>query len=573
KTRVMDAEKHLKEQEQLYLQTVESLALAVDAKDQTTYGHIRRVRVYAMELAKLCGIRNKNEVNAIQTGSLLHDIGKIAIDDYILNKPGRLSKKEYEKMKQHAAAGDEILQQVNFPYPVAKYVRYHHERWDGTGYPDGLKGEEIPLGARILSIADAFDAIRFSRPYKASIETAEAKEILRKQAGTAYDPKLVHLFIDHIDELEQRAIKESENATQLSFRKYAEAVDEDAHSVASSTAAMIRDIPAELVQLAELFNSVSGYLRLEDILAVLAQRLPAIVSFTTFAFYRKDGDDRMLAMYVSGKHSELLKGHAIELGKGISGWAAAYRRPMINASPALDFQGISGDFSLFSDALVVPIVDGDEAMGTISLYAEGPIVYGQSHLNAVQTLAGLLAPLIADARKDRTPDSQNIVDAVTGINRLSFLTAIGPQLISMAAESRTPISLIYLEIRNLPQIIRVLGSSMGDSILKRVADCIKPELRETDILVRYGQQGFTALLPGVRDDQALRCVQRLKQQIRNESVTPGQGFTIDCRAGVAFCPKDGITVLSLLQSAHENLRSASEEKSAPESKVVDFHRA
>ena len=144
----------MKEQEQLYLRTVESLALAVDAKDQTTYGHIRRVKVYAMGLAKLCGIKDQDELNAIETGSLLHDIGKLAIDDYILNKPGRLSKKEFEKIKVHATAGDEILQQVRFPYPVAKYVRYHHERWDGLGYPDGLKGEDIPLGARILAISD-----------------------------------------------------------------------------------------------------------------------------------------------------------------------------------------------------------------------------------------------------------------------------------------------------------------------------------------------------------------------------------------------------------------------------------
>jgi putative nucleotidyltransferase with HDIG domain len=246
KAKAMEAERHLKEQEELYMRTVESLALAVDAKDQTTYGHIRRVKVYATGLAKLIGIKNLDELKAIETGALLHDIGKLAIDDYILNKPGRLSKQEFEKIKMHATAGDEILQQIRFPFPVAKYVRYHHERWDGQGYPDGLKGEEIPLGARILSVADAFDAIRFSRPYKLSIVQDEAVEILRSQSGTVYDPKLVKLFIEHIAALEEAAAKESQSVPELSFRKYFEKVDQaiSAADVSVSGLSVPQDIPA-----------------------------------------------------------------------------------------------------------------------------------------------------------------------------------------------------------------------------------------------------------------------------------------------------------------------------------------
>ncbi len=115
------------------------------------------------------GIKNASELRAIETGALLHDIGKLAIDDYILNRPGRLNSYEFETMKSHAIAGEEILKQVQFPFPVAEIVRAHHERWGGTGYPDGLKGDAIPLGARILTIADTFDALRSSRPYKLSM--------------------------------------------------------------------------------------------------------------------------------------------------------------------------------------------------------------------------------------------------------------------------------------------------------------------------------------------------------------------------------------------------------------------
>jgi len=573
KTRVMEAEKHLKEQEALDLRTVESLSLAVDAKDQTTYGHIRRVRVYATGLAKLMGIKDPNELMAIETGALLHDIGKLAIDDYILNKPGRLSKQEFEKIKMHAAAGDEILQQIRFPFPVAKYVRCHHERWDGQGYPDGLKGEEIPLGARILAIADAFDAIRFSRPYKLSIVLDEALDILRSQSGTVYDPKLVRLFIDNIEELDEAAARESENAPELSFRKYFEKVDQalSAADISVSNASSAQDIPAELVQLAEFCSTMTGHLDLGDVLPIVARRMERLIPFTTCAFYLDDSEDHVQAVYVCGKFSELIQGHKISLGKGISGWVAAHRRAMLNTGPALDFQGITGDFTSFSDVLVVPIICEDESLGTISLYAQESISYGQYELNVLQMLSSFLAPLIADAIKHGTSATEQFIDPTTQIHRVSYLTAIGPQLISYAGKNRTPLSLIYIGIRNLYQIMRIYGEPVGHSTVKRIAECIKSEIRETDILVRYGHQGFVAFLPGVRADQAQYAVKRLKQQIKNHGLTvSGQGISIDCRAGVSSYPKDGTTIFALIQSAQESMGDSGSDATTADNNVVDF---
>ena len=567
----LQTKRHLEQQEQLYLRTVESLALAVDAKDQTTYGHIRRVKTYAMGLADLCGIRDQSELKAIETGSLLHDIGKIAVEDYILNKPGRLSKNEYEKVKMHAAAGDEILQQVCFPFPVAKYVRYHHERWDGLGYPDGLKGEEIPLGARILAIADAFDAIRFSRPYKLSVPTDEAIEILRAEAGIVYDPALVQVFTGHIVELERAALKESENAPKLSFRRHTEKTDE-AFSSEPSDSATPSNISAELVQLAELCSTVSGCLRLTDIFPIVARRLQPLVPFSTCIFYIKNNDDLVEASYVGGSFSKLLQDHVIEIGKCISGWVAAYQKPMINANPSLDFQGIGGDLTSLTAAVVVPIVQEGESLGTISLYAQEPISYGPDDVSNLHALAGLVAPLISEEVRNGSSGSQDVIDPITGIHRISYLTAFGPQLISSAGNSRAPISLICIDVRNLAQIVRVFGLNLGNLILKSVADCIKPELRETDILVRYGQSGFVAFLPGVRSDQAIRCTERLRGQIRNQALTPGQGFTIDCQIGISYFPKDGSTIFALLQSAQESMRAEYAKKPASGSNVIDFRR-
>jgi diguanylate cyclase (GGDEF)-like protein len=243
---------------------------------------------------------------------------------------------------------------------------------------------------------------------------------------------------------------------------------------------------------------------------------------------------------------------------------------MMNTGPALDFQGIAGDFTSFADALVVPIIYEDEALGTISLYAQEANSYTQHELGVAQTLAGFLSPLIADVKRHGATGSEDFVDPTTQIHRISYLTAIGPQLIAHAGKSRTPVSLIYIGIRNLLQIMRIYGEPMGNSIVKRIADSIKPELRETDILVRYGQQGFVAFLPGVRADQAKHAVKRLRQQIKTQALTlSSQNVPIDCRFGVSSYPVDGTTIFALLQSAQEDKGDADPEIPF-DSNVVDF---
>jgi len=193
--RVADANHHIGELNQLYLATVQTLAAAIDAKDQVTHGHIKRVQNYARELAIAIGIKSEIQLKAIQAAAVLHDTGKIAIPEAILNKPGPLTTDEFEVMKQHAAMGADIISSVNFPYPVEPIVRYHHENWDGTGYPEGLMGTDIPIGARILSVVDCFDALTSDRPYRGRLSDSEAVEILLKRRGNMYDPLVVDTFL------------------------------------------------------------------------------------------------------------------------------------------------------------------------------------------------------------------------------------------------------------------------------------------------------------------------------------------------------------------------------------------
>src|SRR5262245_541937 len=193
--RVEDANNHLQQLNRLYLSTIETLAMAIDAKDQITHGHIRRVQRYAVGLARNVGVSDETLIKAIEAAALLHDMGKLAVPEYILNKPGKLTPAEFEKMKAHATVGADILGAVDFPYPVVPIVRHHHENWNGTGYPAGIKSTDIPIGARILSVVDCFDALTSDRPYRPRLSDEEALAILVERRGTMYDPLIVDTFV------------------------------------------------------------------------------------------------------------------------------------------------------------------------------------------------------------------------------------------------------------------------------------------------------------------------------------------------------------------------------------------
>ena len=178
--RLEDANRHVSQISELYLSTIEALAMAVDAKDQITHGHIRRVQVFATQLAQRLGVHDDAQLRAIETAALLHDMGKLAIPEFILNKPGKLTVAEFEKMKRHADIGADLLSSISFPYPVIPIVRHHHENWNGTGYPSKIAGHDIPLGARILSVVDCFDALTSDRPYRPRMSDEESFRILAR---------------------------------------------------------------------------------------------------------------------------------------------------------------------------------------------------------------------------------------------------------------------------------------------------------------------------------------------------------------------------------------------------------
>ena len=308
---------------------------------------------------------------------------------------------------------------------------------------------------------------------------------------------------------------------------------------------------------------------------IVARRLRRLVPFTTIAFFIDDGENNLKAAFASGKFSDVVKSMTIGLGKGISGWVAAYRKPIVNTGPALEFQDLEGDFTSLTDALVVPLITGGDCIGTISLYAEAPIFYSQMHLGMMQLVAGQVASLVAEALKRTKPSSDlALIDPVTEAYRAGYLPIAGAQMLAAAQKSQSPLSLLYVDLKDLSNLISLYGVQTGDLILKKAAELLKSELRDTDVVVRYGHQGFVALLSGVGDERARRYAQGIQRQIR---ITPlgnagGHPILTVGQTAVASYPTDGATLISLLESVQRNLPGPSKpgEDEGAEGNIVEF---
>lgn len=366
---------------ELYLATIRALAMAIDAKDQVTHGHIRRVQVYAVGLAEALGVTDEVTIKGIEAGALLHDTGKIAVPEHILNKPGKLSAQEYERMKAHVTIGADILSGIDFPYPVIPLVRHHHENWDGTGYPDGLAGEAIPLGARILSVVDCFDALTSDRPYRRALTIETALDILRERSGTMYDPRVVEKFIEIYPQLTATLAADSEADPQPVA---GDSVEPPNPAAAPGDGLSDRDIGlADLPRLAAL-----GLPRTEVAL-ILIHRLRGRLPFSTAVVYAPHTtDDRLEPLCVSGAYAEVFGRTCIRVSEGLSGWVAAHGQSVVNGNPVLDLIGPAGPSDVrLSSALVVPFAAGAGGRGAIALYGEIPDAFTRDHAR----LAGLAA--------------------------------------------------------------------------------------------------------------------------------------------------------------------------------------
>jgi putative nucleotidyltransferase with HDIG domain len=399
--RVEDANRHVSQLNELYLSTIETLAMAVDAKDQITHGHIRRVQVYATELARRLGVKDDRQLKAIEAAALLHDMGKLAIPEHILNKPGKLSSAEFGKMKEHANIGADLLSSIRFPYPVVPIVRHHHEYWDGSGYPSGIAGIDIPLGARILSVVDCFDALTSDRPYRPRLSTDEAFRILHDRRGTAYDPLVVDTFVASYSEIFPLAQAAGQQAKTLLFSHQ---FDDGVETVPNSTLQQIRVRAVETSRVFEARAAVADAMTTGAAFDALAQYLRTGTAATVCALFIPVQDqDAVACQFAHGEHGEALVGLTISNGQRVTGWVAANRTAVINSDASLDLGNIADAFRRrLTSVLSIPLLAQDRVVGVLSIYSPDVDAFTDDHKYFAEQLADPLGKRIAQST--RPPD-------------------------------------------------------------------------------------------------------------------------------------------------------------------------
>jgi len=379
--------RHSEEMASIHLRTIETLAMAIEAKDGTTHDHLERVQVYALEVAKELGL-SEAELKALQAASILHDIGKLAVPEYIISKPGRLTQAEFDKMKIHPVVGAQILAQVQFPYPVAPIVRSHHERWDGTGYPDGLRGEEIPIGARILSAVDCFDALASDRQYRRALPLEEAMRVVASDSGKQFDPKIVEILSRRFVELEQKARRGSDAedrpklCTDLRIERGA------------APAAGLATEESTAVDLERLHESIYGI----EAFNSLAKNLQVAVGFDTFAVFVQR-NDFLTPILVQGSYAWIIAKLNVAAGQGLVGWVAKNHKPILNGNTNVEpgFPQSARVAGVLQSALAVPLESENGPTAVVCLYRHERDAFHQEHLRLLQTLvAGTVVPVASE---------------------------------------------------------------------------------------------------------------------------------------------------------------------------------
>ncbi|PYP86451.1 MAG: hypothetical protein DMF61_13280 [Blastocatellia bacterium AA13] len=505
---------HAEQMAELHLRTIEALAIAIDAKDEVTHEHVRRVQIYATGLARLFGLAD-SEIEALRAGALLHDIGKLAVPDYILNKPGALTPAEFDKMKVHTIVGAEILERVGFPYPVVPVVRHHHERWDGRGYPDGLKGDQIPITARILTVSDCFDAVREDRQYRKAMSREEAIALLRDGSGAFFDPDVIRVFMEHLHEFESEIRRQRVDRQSAEGRVEENKLLKDRPVDTGQLAfERIRSAHREVLTLYEIAQTIVTSLDLRDTFAVFSSRLADIVSYTTCVLYllKPDSDD-LEAAHVSGRNNERLKGHRMSSGAGITGWVAANRHPMYNCDPRLDFDALKVELEeQYKTAMVVPLLKDGEVLGALALYSVDLQEYDPDHLRLVEAVAKLASDAIANAVHHQRTEASALTEPLTGLPNARALRHRFEEEADRARRHSDSFSVVMMDLDGFKAVNDRLGHQRGDALLKELARVLSTHIRSSDFISRYAGDEFVAILQ-VGSDEVNELIHRIQKEV------------------------------------------------------------
>lgn len=509
------------------LATIEALALAIEAKAGCTPEHIRSIQLYAATLAEAVGLSDA-EVQAVRTAALLHDVGNLAVPEHILAKAEALTPEEFERVKLHPRAGAEILRHVPFGAPVAELVLCHHERWDGLGYPAGLRGTAIPVGARILAIADCYSTLQTDRPYRPARSTVAALAVLHEHAGTAFDPELVDLLTTRL---------------HLSAALPGQGGNQRADGDRNQT--VLHDITGthrEEQTLYEIAQALGSSLGVEDAMLLIHDKVNRLVPFVTCALFLGNDTDGYACRYAHGPGTEALLT-----------WTGKSWSDLVQQLPPGD--GRAGRAHHLAALLPSPLVFEGRQIGGLVIYHSTPACFTDEHRRVFGRVSEQAAAVIHNSTRYEQTQHESHTDALTGLpNRRSLDQQLAAG-IAVAASAGGTASVIGLDLDRLKEINDIYGHEAGDRALRAVGAALRSTVRESDLCARFAGDEFVAVLWGCSPEHEARRVAEVQAAVREYPFEPRPGVRVDLSisAGCARFPEDGRTVEELLAVADRRM--------------------
>src|SRR5579864_314971 len=492
------AEQRRLELEQSYLTTIEALATALDAKDSHTEAHSRETAALSRAVGRRLGL-DEEALRFLEYAALLHDIGKIGIPGYILNKPGPLDADEIAMMREHPVIGERIVASVPFLHRIRPIVRAEHERWDGAGYPDGLKGEAIPIEARIIHACDALQAMSSDRPYRPAMPRSWIISEIRAQTGRQFDPRVADALLEVIEQ------------GGVSVHGTAEGAVHEDHPL-PGTNSWTKHLDA----IQQLGARLSSVVEVPDVCKTIGETITSLLPYDQCRIYLLEDDGTTLnAAYFSdtkkleyeGVNAETL---AIQVGQGITGWVAQTKQGALVGDTERHPRAVHIPGTTESDEsmLAVPVIFEERLIGVIVAVKVGLNQYTGDHLRLMTILANQAAVSIQNARLIERLAATARTDPLTGLaNRRAFQQELDMRLAAMPVE---PFTVIMLDVDDLKRVNDHLGHAVGDAVLKRVAEVLRAGLREADVVTRWGGDEFVCLLPGMEPPAALSMARRMR---------------------------------------------------------------
>ena len=571
---IEDRQKHLEETKALHLRTIEGLAMAIEAMDQNTHDHLLRVRIYVSEIGRIMGLEPL-QMEALRTASYLHDIGKLAVPEHIINKPGKLTPEEFDKMKIHPVVGADILERVRFPYPVTPIVRSHHEAWDGSGYPDGLKGEEIPIGARILTVVDSFDAMASDRPYRRALSLEDATEHIKKLSGKQFDPAVVKVLEENYVELEKLARSESQTIVPLQtnlpiahgaapgagFEQVSDSVgmagekSQVQSQIPNDGLTLISSPGKEAQAIFEMSRCLGNSFKSNETALVMSNGLHQWISFDCFAIYRKQGDT-LVQHYKDGIGAAAFSSDSIPVGQGLSGWVAKSGKPIVNGNPEVEpnYIGDPGNASQMCSALSLPLQEPDkEIFGVLSLYSSKVNSFSMENLRMLMAVGSKLTLALENGLIFQEADLDARVDYVTQLPNLRQFTSRMEEEMNKAVRSGEPLGIVVCDLNSFKSVNDKYGHAMGNKLLRALTDGFKKSCENEEVVARTGGDEFVFLLPGAESRRCIARIHLIQETVREACEELHVGIAISASSGAAFFPEDSRSSEALLDIADRRM--------------------